>query len=212
MAVTQPTFADINDWTHQQKARSHMSVPEAARLWDHTGLMHHKQTPEQIFNSYKTAVMWEEFVIESGFLNVTFCILTLLEFIVVNKWVLWTIAGKNCWFRCCQTVSVLWWTDNLCWCSRWNKNCVSVSLCQHFTCIRNCIVLLRNLTWNWFSVWKRLQNREVRTLTLSVIKIDTAWNFQQVYLRWHSSNEQDGYVQSTDVFRFSACVLRIGLL
>lgn len=52
MAVTQPTFADIKDWTHQQKARSHMSVPEAAHLWDYTGLMHHKRTPEQIFNKF----------------------------------------------------------------------------------------------------------------------------------------------------------------
>jgi hypothetical protein len=126
MAVTQPTFADINDWTHQQKARSHMSAPEATQLWDHTGLMHHKRTPEQIFNSYKVAVMWEEFVTERGVLNVTFCI-TLLDFIVVNKWAVWTMTGKNCWLCCCQTLSVLWWTGNLCWCSCWNKNCVSVS-------------------------------------------------------------------------------------
>jgi hypothetical protein len=52
MAVTQPTSTDINDWTDQHIARRHMSVPGIAQLWDHTGLMHHKQTPEQIFNKF----------------------------------------------------------------------------------------------------------------------------------------------------------------
>ena len=87
------------------------------------------------------------------------------------QWALWTITGKNCWLCCCQTVSVLWWTYNLCWCSRWTKNCFSV-LVYSISIVYETLALLRNLTWNWFSVWKRLPNREVRTLTLSVIKIN----------------------------------------
>jgi hypothetical protein len=116
--------------------------------------------------------MWEKFVIERGVLNVTFCILTLLDFIVVKKWALWTVTGKKCWIRCCQTLSVLWWTD-ICVSAfvgpKTVFHCLGV---QHISCIWNSIVLLRNLKWNWFSVCKRLPYREVRTLTVSVIQIN----------------------------------------